>query len=61
MNLGLNNQRHLAAAQGWLGLGDWLEANEELEQIAPDIRTHPAVLSLRYEVCQGSRQRGFPA
>ena len=50
MNFSLNDQRHLAAAQGWLGLGDWLEANEELKQIAPGIRAHPAALSLRYEV-----------
>ena len=61
MNFSLNDQRHLAAAQGWLGLGDWLEANEELDQIAPGIRAHPAVLSLRYGVCRGSSQRGFPA
>jgi predicted Zn-dependent protease len=50
VNFDLNDQRHLAAAQGWLGLGDWREANEELEQIAPETRAHPVVLSLRYEI-----------
>jgi tetratricopeptide (TPR) repeat protein len=56
MNFSLNDQRHLAAAQGWLGLGDWLAANEELEQITPDIRAHPAVVSLRYEVYAAGRK-----
>jgi hypothetical protein len=29
---------HLQAAQGWLGLGDHVEANEEFEEIAPKLR-----------------------
>ena len=41
---------HLKAAVGWLELGDHLEATEELEQIRPDKRAHPAVLSVRYEI-----------
>lgn len=41
---------HLEAAQGWLGLGNWHEANEELDQIAPRMRAHPDVLCVRYEV-----------
>jgi tetratricopeptide (TPR) repeat protein len=40
----------LKAADGWLELGNWLEANEELEQITPTNRAHPAVLFIRYEV-----------
>jgi hypothetical protein len=31
---------HLRAAQGWLELGDHLEANEELERISPPLRVH---------------------
>jgi predicted Zn-dependent protease len=50
MPLCLDDQRHLVAAEGWLGLGNQLEANEELEQISPGARTHPAVLSVRYEI-----------
>ena len=38
---------HLRAAQGWLELGNWQEANEELEKIIPELRAHPAVLLLR--------------
>jgi len=29
------DNKHLEAAEGWLGLGNWLEANEELENITP--------------------------
>jgi len=49
--LELADGRHLEAAQGWLGLGDWFEANEELECITPRMLTHPDVLRVRYEVC----------
>ena len=38
---------HLKAAEGWLELGNWLEANDELEQIMPEMRAHPIVLKLR--------------
>jgi len=32
-SLSTEDQRHFEAAQGWLILGDYLEANEELERI----------------------------
>jgi tetratricopeptide (TPR) repeat protein len=48
--LDFNDQRHLTAAEGWLGLGDHLEANEELEQVRAENRAHPAVLELRWQV-----------
>jgi tetratricopeptide (TPR) repeat protein len=41
---------HFKAAQGWLELGNHLEANEELEQIGPELRGHPDVLQLRWQV-----------
>jgi hypothetical protein len=41
---------HLLAAQGWLELGSHLEANEELEKIAPELRAHPDVLKMRWAV-----------
>jgi tetratricopeptide (TPR) repeat protein len=44
------NNRHLEAAQGWLGLGDVLAANEELEQIEPELRAYPGVLWVRYQI-----------
>lgn len=44
------DQRLLEAARGWLGLGDHLSANEELDNITPQLRDHPAVLAVRYEI-----------
>jgi tetratricopeptide (TPR) repeat protein len=44
------DEKHLRAAEGWLGLGSWLEANEELERITPRLRGHPDVLQVRYDV-----------
>jgi tetratricopeptide (TPR) repeat protein len=41
---------HLQAAEGWLGLGDHIEANEQLEKIAPNCRVHPDVLKVRWEI-----------
>lgn len=41
---------HLSAAVGWLGLGNWREANEELEKITPALRAHPDVLEVRWDV-----------
>lgn len=41
---------HLSAAVGWLELGNWQEANEELERIAPQLRAHPSALGLRWEI-----------
>lgn len=46
----LPDTHHLAAAQGWLQLGNHVEANEELEQIAPSLRSHPDVLELRWQI-----------
>ena len=40
----------LNAAQGWLELGDVVSASDELEEITPDMRAHPAVLAIRYEI-----------
>jgi predicted Zn-dependent protease len=44
------DERRLLAAEGWLELGNWLEANEELENITPQMRGHPLVLRLRWEI-----------
>src|ERR1019366_10395961 len=41
---------HLSAAQGWLELGNHIDANNELDEITPGLRAHPAVLSVRYDV-----------
>jgi predicted Zn-dependent protease len=50
MKLSLNDQRQLDAAEGWLELGDWAQAKEELEQITPEMRAHPAVLRVSWGI-----------
>ena len=49
-NFSDQDERHLIAAEGWLELGSWLEANEELENITPQLRGHPKVLYLRWGI-----------
>jgi predicted Zn-dependent protease len=44
------DQKRLIVAEGWLELGSWLEADAELENIAPESRAHPKVMELRYRV-----------
>ena len=47
---------YLQAAVGWLELGNWSEANEELESITPTMRAHPEVLKLRVAIyCKARR------
>jgi predicted Zn-dependent protease len=52
----IKDKRHLEAADGWLGLGNWQEANEELNRISPDIQTHPDVLYVRWHICAKAGQ-----
>jgi len=42
---------HLRAAEGWIGLGDYSSANEELLRISALNRAHPDVLQLRWRIC----------
>ena len=39
---------HLEAAAGWIQLGDYDSANDELEKIRAEWRAHPDVLDLRW-------------
>lgn len=41
---------HVEAAKGWCELHAYLEANEELEKVAPSLRAHPSVLEARWQV-----------
>ena len=50
MPLEPNEQRHLTAAEGYLELGLFLDANEELESIAPETRDGTEVLALRAQI-----------
>jgi|ERR1035437_359842 tetratricopeptide (TPR) repeat protein len=46
---------HLQATQGWLELGNHVEASSELEKISPCKQRHPDVLNVRWEVCAAAR------
>jgi predicted Zn-dependent protease len=46
----------LRAAEGWLGLGDVESAQQELREISPSVRTHPAVLCVRYQIYAHAKQ-----
>lgn len=50
------DSHHLRAAIGWLELGNWREANEELEKITPALRAHPNVLEARYEIYAAAKR-----
>jgi predicted N-acetyltransferase YhbS len=47
---------HLLAAQGWFELGNHVEANEELESITPQNRTHPGVLEVRWAIYAAAKK-----
>ncbi|MCI0351424.1 MAG: hypothetical protein L0Z53_18530 [Acidobacteriales bacterium] len=51
-----DDTRHLEAAQGWLDLGNWQEANEELEKITPTLRAHPDILELRCRIYAAAKR-----
>ncbi|MGO8698456.1 MAG: hypothetical protein ACLQVY_12135 [Limisphaerales bacterium] len=55
-SLELHDLLHVEAADGWLGIGNCAEANEELEKITPAMRSHPDVLAVRYEVYARAKQ-----
>jgi tetratricopeptide (TPR) repeat protein len=57
----LNDKRLFEAAQGWLGLGNWEEANEELENITPGFKAHPEVLALRFQIYSKAKKWDYAA
>ncbi len=53
--LPLEDQRHLDAAQGWLGLGNHVEAHLELEQISPENQADLDVTATRCNLYAAAR------
>jgi predicted Zn-dependent protease len=47
---------HLSAAEGWLELGNLDEAANELHRITPQLRAHPAVLDVRWQISIKAKQ-----
>jgi predicted Zn-dependent protease len=56
-----HDQFHLRAAQGWLELGNCIEANKELDEITAEMRGHPSVLEVRYHIYAAAKQWEFAA
>ncbi len=49
-SLSVRSEHFLRSADGWLDLGDFLEANAELDRIDVALHSHPKVLNLRWRV-----------
>jgi predicted Zn-dependent protease len=49
--LEMPDSHHVSAAAGWLGLGSWQDAEEELSLVAPEYRSHPIVQQVRWQIC----------
>jgi tetratricopeptide (TPR) repeat protein len=47
---------HLQAAQGWLELGNHIEADAELDNITGSLRAHPDVLKVRWEIYAAAKK-----
>ncbi len=47
---------YLRAATGWLELGNESAAAEELEQFPPEMRTHPDVLELEFQILASAKK-----
>ncbi len=54
--LSFEDARHLRVTEGWLELGDAVSASEELEEITLVNQTHPAVLKMRFAICEKREQ-----
>jgi predicted Zn-dependent protease len=55
-DLSFTDVRHLEAAQGWLGLRNWREANAELANIPAALQSHPDVLQVRWAIHAAAKE-----
>ena len=49
----------LSAAEGWLELGNLVEAQAELTRMEEPLQNHPQVLSVRWAIC--AQEKNWPA
>src|SRR4051812_6642082 len=61
MDLPSSDQHHLKAAEGWLGLGNWAEANGELDSISTEFRFSAQALDVRFRISEAAGQWKFAA
>ena len=45
-----DQHRHVVAASAWMDVGAYLAANDELDEIAPELRAFPEVLIIRAKI-----------
>jgi tetratricopeptide (TPR) repeat protein len=50
MNIEPPDSHHLRAAEGWLELGNWREADADIERISSEVRLLPEVLAMRFRI-----------
>jgi tetratricopeptide (TPR) repeat protein len=50
------DSHHLDSAIGWIELGNHFEANDELDKINPELRSHPEVLKVRWQICAAEKK-----
>jgi tetratricopeptide (TPR) repeat protein len=50
------DSHHLLAAQGWLELGNHVEASEELQKITPRLQAHPYALELSWQTYAAAKK-----
>lgn len=55
-DLSLTDNRHLEAAQGWLGLSNWREAKAEIANISAASQSHPDVLQVRWAIHAAAKE-----
>ena len=51
-----SDKHRMEATEGWLGLGNWREAQSELDTVAGNMQDHPDVLRLRWEIYRSGKQ-----
>ena len=51
-------QRHVKAAKGWSELHAFVEADRELDEIAPKLRVHRSVLEVRWQIYSNLKKWG---
>jgi predicted Zn-dependent protease len=61
LNCTISATWNLEAAQGWFELGNCIEATEELEQITPEMRGHPDVLEVRFQIYAAAKKWEYAA
>lgn len=50
------DKHHFRAAEGWLGLVNWQQANAELEEMVPLVRATAPVLALRCRIYEAAKK-----